>query len=146
MLVVLFSVLFWLFGFLAVPMALVGLGYSSYFWKAILAQMIVHVLLPFIPTPGGSGVGEVGFLYVYSSILPGNGIAGLLTLIWKFLDFYLGLLVGGISFMIVMRDLTRHPRHERLEESDRKEEPTDNTEDREQREQTATEEVSSLLP
>ena len=113
--VVLFTALFWLFGFLAVPTALVGLGYSSYFWKAILAQMVVQALLPFIPTPGGSGVGEVGFLYVYGSILPNTGIAALLTLIWRFLDFYLGLLVGGICFMIVMKDVNNNPRSKRLE-------------------------------
>lgn len=114
--VVLFTLLYWLFGFLAVPVALVGLGYSSFFWKAILAQMVVQVLMPFIPTPGASGVGEVGFLYVYGSILPDVGTAGLLTLIWRFLDFYLGLLVGGVAFIMVMRDVNRYPRRKRVGE------------------------------
>jgi hypothetical protein len=108
--VVVLTVLYWLTGFLAIPVALVGLGYGSFFWKALVAQMVVQILMPFIPTPGGSGVGEVGFLFVYNSVLPDVGVAGLLTLLWRFIDFYLGLLVGGAAFILIMRDLGRSPR------------------------------------
>lgn len=107
--VVLLTVLYWLTGFLAVPAAVVGLGYASYFWKALVAQLVVHILMPFVPTPGGSGIGEIGFLYVYKSVLPDLGLAALLTLIWRFIDFYLGLLVGGGAFLLVMRDFNRSP-------------------------------------
>lgn len=108
--VVVLTVLYWFTGFLAVPAAVVGLGYGSYFWRAVVAQLVVHILMPFVPTPGGSGIGEIGFLFVYKSILPDLGVAGLLTLIWRFIDFYLGLLVGGGAFLLVMRDLNRSPR------------------------------------
>ena len=108
--VVMLTVLYWLTGFIAVPVALVGLGYGSYFGKAIVAQMVIQILMPFIPTPGGSGVGEVGFLFVYNSVLPDVGVAGLLTLIWRFIDFYLGLLVGGAAFILIMRDISRPTR------------------------------------
>lgn len=109
-LVVLLSFLFWVTGFLAMPLILVGLGYGSYFWKALIAQLVVQLLLPFIPIPGGSGLGEIGFLYVYKSVLPDWGIAGLLTLIWRFLDFYLGILVGGVAFLLILRDVNKSPR------------------------------------
>jgi uncharacterized protein (TIRG00374 family) len=108
--VVLLTLLYWLSGFLAMPVVIVGLGYGSYLWKAVLAQMVVQILMPFIPTPGGSGVGEVGFLFVYRSILPEGGLTGLLTLIWRFIDFYLGLLVGGAAFILIMRDIGKAPR------------------------------------
>jgi glycosyltransferase 2 family protein len=110
--VVVLTLLYWFTGFFAIPVAVVGLGYGSYFWQAVVAQLVVHILMPFVPTPGGSGIGEVGFLYVYRSILPDIGIAGLLTLIWRFIDFYLGLLVGGAAFILVMRDIGRTPRRE----------------------------------
>lgn len=109
--VVSLTLLYWVSGFMAVPVALVGLGYGSFFWKAIVAQLVIQILLPFVPTPGSSGIGEVGFLFVYNSILPEVGVAALLTLIWRFIDFYLGLLVGGSAFLIIMRDLARSPRH-----------------------------------
>jgi uncharacterized protein (TIRG00374 family) len=108
--VVLLTLAYWISGFLAVPVALVGLGYGSYFWKAVVAQLVVQILLPFVPTPGASGVAEIGFLYVYKSVLPEVGLAGLLTLIWRFIDFYLGLLVGGAAFILIMRDLGKSPR------------------------------------
>jgi hypothetical protein len=104
------TLLYWFTGFLAIPVAVVGLGYGSYFWKAVVAQLVVQILMPFIPTPGASGVGEVGFLFVYKSIVPDVGVAGLLTLIWRFIDFYLGLLVGGAAFVLIMRDFNRSPR------------------------------------
>ncbi len=104
------TLLFWLTGFLAVPLALVGLGHGDFFWKSVLAQLVVQILMPFIPTPGGSGLGELGFLYVYSRILPDAGLAGLLTLIWRFVDFYLGILAGGAAFILVLRDAGRRPR------------------------------------
>jgi uncharacterized protein (TIRG00374 family) len=110
--VVLLTLLYWVTGFLAIPVAVIGLGYGSYFWQAVVAQLVVHILMPFVPTPGGSGIGEVGFLYVYKSILPDVGVAGLLTLIWRFIDFYLGLLVGGVAFILVMRDIGRSSRRE----------------------------------
>jgi len=104
------TLLYWFTGFLAIPVAVVGLGYGSYFWKAVVAQLVVQILMPFIPTPGASGVGEVGFLFVYKSIVPDVGVAALLTLIWRFIDFYLGLLVGGAAFVLIMRDFNRSPR------------------------------------
>jgi uncharacterized protein (TIRG00374 family) len=109
--VVVLTLLYWISGFMAIPVALVGLGYGSFFWKAIIAQLVIQILLPFVPTPGSSGFGEVGFLFVYNSILPEVGVAALLTLIWRFIDFYLGLLVGGAAFILIMRDLARSPRH-----------------------------------
>jgi uncharacterized protein (TIRG00374 family) len=114
--VVALTMLYWLTGFMAVPVAVVGLGYGSYFWKAVVAQMVIQILMPFIPTPGGSGVGEVGFLFVYNSVLPDVGVAGLLTLIWRFIDFYLGLVVGGAAFILIMRDIARKPRRPAGEE------------------------------
>lgn len=113
--VVLLTLLYWISGFMAVPVALAGLGYGSYFGKAIVAQLVVQILLPFIPTPGGSGIGEFGFLFVYNSILPEVGVAGLLTLIWRFIDFYLGLLVGGAAFIAIMRDLGRFTHSQAVE-------------------------------
>lgn len=122
--VVLLTLLYWFTGFLAIPMAVIGLGYGSYFWQAVVAQLVVHILMPFVPTPGGSGIGEVGFLYVYKSVLPDVGVAGLLTLIWRFVDFYLGLLVGGTAFILVMRDIGRSPRREESETASEEPEKT----------------------
>ncbi len=102
--VVLLSVSFWLLGFLVVPVILVGLGLSRFFFHSILAQLVVQLLMPFVPVPGGSGIGEMGFFWLYQSFLPDVGVASLLTLAWRFIDFYLGLIVGGSFFLWIMKD------------------------------------------
>jgi len=104
LLVIFYSVAFWILGFMVVPTVLAGLGYPGYFGHAILAQLVVQLLMPFVPVPGGSGVGELGFFWLYQRFLPEPGIASVLTLAWRFIDFYLGLLVGGVFFMWIMKD------------------------------------------
>ena len=104
LLVIFYSVAFWLLGFMVVPTVLVGLGYPRYFGQAVLAQLVVQLLMPFVPVPGGSGVGELGFFWLYQRFLPEPGIASVLTLAWRFIDFYLGLLIGGVFFMWIMKD------------------------------------------
>ncbi|MBN2027419.1 MAG: flippase-like domain-containing protein [Actinobacteria bacterium] len=125
MAVVALTALYWFTGFMAIPVAVVGLGYGSYFWKAIVAQLVVQILMPFVPTPGASGIGEVGFLFVYKSVIPDAGVAGLLTLIWRFIDFYLGLLVGGAAFILIMRDFGKRPRRKTEVEEAGQEAPGD---------------------
>ncbi len=101
-----YSLLFWASSLLVMPLVLISLGYHGYFWQAVVASLVVYLLMPFVPVPGGSGVGEFGFYSIFSSFLP-NDLAGLLTLIWRFFDFYLGLLIGGAAFLLVLRDV-RH--------------------------------------
>ena len=100
------SLMFWASSMLVMPMVLVALGYHGYFWQAAVASLVVYLLMPFVPVPGGSGVGELGFYSIFSSFLTSD-LAGLLTLIWRFFDFYLGLLVGGSAFLLVLRDMRR---------------------------------------
>lgn len=100
------SFMYWASSMLVMPIVLVSLGYHGYFWQAAVASLVVYLLMPFVPVPGGSGVGEFGFLSIFSSFLTSD-LAGLLTFIWRFFDFYLGLLVGGGAFLLVLRDMRR---------------------------------------
>lgn len=105
------SMAFWLLGFMVVPTVLLGLGYPRFFGHAVLAQLVIQLLMPFVPIPGGSGVGEVGFFWIYQRFLSDSGLSSILTLVWRFIDFYLGLLVGGAFFLWIMKDTSsRRPR------------------------------------
>lgn len=106
LLATLYTALFWCSNLLTMPVVLVALGHPQYFMRSLVAQLVVVTLMPFVPVPGGSGIVEPGFFAVYSSFLPAD-LAGLLTLIWRFLDFYLGLFLGGSAFLLSLRDLRR---------------------------------------
>ncbi len=101
-----YAMLFWGSNLLTMPVVMVALGRPEYFLRSLIAQLVVVTLMPFVPVPGGSGIVEPGFYAVYSSFLSPD-LAGLLTLIWRFLDFYLGLLAGGAAFLLALRDLRR---------------------------------------
>ncbi len=112
LLAIFYSALFWGSNLLTVPVVMVALGHPEHFLRSLIAQLVVVTLIPFVPVPGGSGMVEPGFYAVYSGFLAPD-LAGLITLIWRFLDFYLGLLVGGSFFLLALRDLRRMPTGER---------------------------------
>ncbi len=104
----LYTLLFWISGFIVIPIVLAGLGYPGLFLKAMVGQMVVATILPFIPTPGGSGVGEAGFAAVFDEIVP-SFLVGLLDIVWRFFDFYLSLILGGVALLFVFRDFREGP-------------------------------------
>lgn len=57
------------------------------------------------PTPGGSGVGEVGGVAIFQGIIPA-GVIGIFVMLWRFFSQYLGAFIGGIVFLtILIKDL-----------------------------------------
>lgn len=103
-----YTLFFWISGFIVIPIVLLGLGYPGLFGKALVGQMVVATLLPFIPTPGSSGVGEAGFAAVFNNVVP-SFLVGLLAVVWRFFDFYMSLILGGIALLVVLRDFRQGP-------------------------------------
>jgi uncharacterized membrane protein YbhN (UPF0104 family) len=56
----------------------------------------------FIPTPGASGVAEVGFAALFSPVCPGE-LLSIYMLLWRFFTFYLGVIIGGIIVINILR-------------------------------------------
>ncbi len=106
-----YTLFFWISGFIVIPIVLLGLGYPGLFFKALVGQMVVATILPFVPTPGGSGVGEAGFAAVFREIVP-SFLVGLLDVVWRFFDFYMSLILGGLALILVLRDFRRGPMRE----------------------------------
>jgi len=76
-------------------------------WLIIFAlEVLVYVVAGFTPTPGGSGVAEFGSLYLLGAIAPVH-IVGAFVVVWRFLTFYVSLLIGAVAFMLVLRDILK---------------------------------------
>ncbi|MDD5448542.1 MAG: flippase-like domain-containing protein, partial [Actinomycetota bacterium] len=91
-------------GVLVAPLILWGLGYPEHFLKALLAQLAVSCLQPFMVVPGESGLAEVTFAGIFSIFIEKN-LVGVVTLAWRFFTFYFTVGVMGIIFIFSLRDI-----------------------------------------
>ncbi len=88
------TVLLWAMLFLVIPLILLGFGLEPYFFRSYVMQTIFYLVLPYTPSPGASGIAEIGFASLFVSFIPANYI-GLVTFAWRFFTFYFVLIVGG---------------------------------------------------
>ena len=78
-----------------VPAFFTGLSNFSFDLYEVMGRMILlNLVLYFSPTPGGSGVAEVGFVALFSNILP-DGVVGIMAVMWRFAAEYLPFLLGA---------------------------------------------------
>jgi uncharacterized membrane protein YbhN (UPF0104 family) len=77
-----------------VPCLLLGLGVFEADWYTVMGRMIfLNMLLYFMPTPGGSGIAEGGFVLLFSSTVPA-GTVGIIAVCWRLIAEYIPFLIG----------------------------------------------------
>lgn len=76
-------------------------------WVQILTvSALLFVSASYMPLPGGSGAQEGGFMVFFRGIFPA-GKLGLALLVWRFITYYLFLLIGPLVLIV---DSLRHSR------------------------------------
>lgn len=100
---IVFTGLFWTFFFMIAPVILIGLGSQPNFARAFIMQTIMFLILPYIPTPGASGVAELTFAAFFAPFVPVH-LIGILAIAWRILTFYMMIIFGS---MIVLRELSK---------------------------------------
>ena len=89
--------------FLLAPTLLFGIGVPDVpVTKAIVLGMIIAYLLPFVPTPGASGIAEVVSSALFFSVCPRH-LLGVYVLLWRLLTFYLGVIAGAVVILRMLR-------------------------------------------
>ncbi len=89
-----------LFCFYAIPLFIVYSLHdftSLHLFEAITASAYVLIMGSFVPIPGASGGIEYGFVQFFGNFIAGSKISAVL-LIWRFITYYLGMIVGAICF------------------------------------------------
>lgn len=66
---------------------------------SIAISAFVSMLSNFIPLPGGSGGAEGLFIFMYGQLFPSATVSSAL-IVWRFISYYVLMLVGGIIFMM----------------------------------------------
>lgn len=75
--------------------------------KIFLAQLPLIYAIFMSPTPGGSGIGEIGALSVFDKFINIDSL-GTFAIFWRIISQYLGAFVGGILFLIlIIKDIHR---------------------------------------
>ncbi|MCX6693109.1 MAG: flippase-like domain-containing protein [Methanomicrobiales archaeon] len=96
------TALFWLAEFLVPSMILMGLGYPPSIAESFFFQIIIAIVMMIPTTPGASGVAEISTSYLYSLIIPAS-VVGIFVLIWRVVTFYLNIVLGAISSLIIIK-------------------------------------------
>ncbi len=89
-----------LFCFYAIPLFIVYSLHdftSIHLLETLTASAYVLVMGSFVPIPGASGGIEYGFAFLFGKFLKGSRMSVVL-LIWRFITYYLGMIVGAICF------------------------------------------------
>lgn len=80
-----------------VPYTLImGLGLEMNPFIVIVSTAYVMIMGSFVPLPGGSGGLEYGFVRFFGVYIVGAKLSSIM-IVWRFITYYLGLIVGAIS-------------------------------------------------
>ena len=85
--------------FSILPCLMLAMGLPFNYTQTVLTQAIFMFVLYFIPTPGASGVAEVGGAAIFTTLMAEN-MAGIMAITWRFFTEYISIFMG---VMIVIR-------------------------------------------
>ncbi len=81
-----------------------GFGLSGVdFLTIISCQAFVYLISSFMPTPGAMGAAEGSYVGYFSSVYNDASLVTISTFIWRFLTFYLPIVVGIILTLLLQR-------------------------------------------
>ena len=92
---VLLTALFWGIFYAIAPVILAGMGVVVDIRTTIAWQVMIMLVIPYVPIPGGSGVAEFGLATLFAAFVP-SSVLGVFILSWRFFTYYLTLIFGAI--------------------------------------------------
>lgn len=76
-----------------------GFGLSLSLIEVMVATSYVMIIGSFVPIPGGTGGIEYGFVFFFKYLVSGSILNGVM-LVWRFVSYYFGIIVGAVSLAI----------------------------------------------
>lgn len=93
---------FWISEFMVASVILMGLGLDPYIMLSFFFQILIAIIMMIPITPGSSGITELSTSSLYALIVPA-GMLGIFVLLWRFVTFYLNIILGLLAGMLIMR-------------------------------------------
>lgn len=78
-----------------VPVLFCGFGLDIPVFLTMGRMCLLNLVLYFTPTPGGTGVAEGGFVFLFSKLLP-SGTVGIMAVLWRLFCEYIPFILGAI--------------------------------------------------
>ncbi len=100
-LAILYSSMLYISFLMIAPSLLKAFGSDQPFLELAYHQLGLLYAIFISPTPGGSGVGELGALATFSSFLPVYQL-GVFAIMWRLISQYLSAFIGGIILFIFL--------------------------------------------
>ncbi len=85
---------YWFSYFLVAPVLLTGLDLAFDFWRILVWQVFIVLIIGYTPLPGGSGLVELSLAAFFSRYVP-SSLIGIFVVSWRFFTYYLYLMAGG---------------------------------------------------
>lgn len=100
----LLTLLYWMALLSISPLLLLSIKEQNQILNSIVLQFIYHFFVGWAITPGGSGISEVIFTFLFSTILNFSKLPTLIFL-FRFFTFYLYIIFGGILSIKEIKEL-----------------------------------------
>lgn len=92
---------FWITEFMVASVILMGLGLGPNIIISFFFQILIAIIMVIPITPGSSGITELSTSSLYALIVPA-GMLGIFVLLWRFVTFYLNIVLGFIAGMFIV--------------------------------------------
>lgn len=98
---------FWVSEFLVASVIMMGLGLEPFIPESFFFQILIAIIMMVPLTPGSSGVTELSTSSLYALIIP-TGMIGLFVILWRFVTFYLNIILGAIAGLTIFKRELKH--------------------------------------
>ena len=102
LLIFLYTAIYWFLYFLIAPLLLLAMGIQLDYALIMIIQVLIFFVLPFLPTPGGSGAAELGFASLFSFFVPEN-LLGIYVGGWRLFTFYINIIIGALLSLVELK-------------------------------------------
>ncbi len=102
LLVVLLTAAYWLIFFSIAYTILRGLNIALPFVQVLRWQVVMQLILAYIPLPGGSGAAELGLAALFRVMVPSAAL-GIFVIVWRFFTYYMLLFFGSLAALGALR-------------------------------------------
>ncbi len=89
------TAIFWITGWTIPPLILMGLGLEPFIIESCAIQVLLIIIVMMPTTPGSAGITEGSTAALYS-VLIGSPLIGVFVLLFRFITYHMGLIVGAI--------------------------------------------------